>query len=1314
MMNMISRICAKKGSDRATSSRHLPAVLLKRGLVSQSFSLSIFLLIVFGAQTALAQSGAGSIQGTVADSSGAVIPGASIHVANTATSVATDTKSNGVGFYQVPELFTGTYTVTVSALGMKTYTTSIELLVAQNAVINPVLVPGTENQQVVVNGDAVQLITTDNGTITSTLENARINQLPMNGRALTTLLSTTTPGLENSGRDIHGLMPSAVIYQVDGVTTQDNLRGGLFYGSGGSQLLDPDSVQEVRMETMNSGAQYSSPATAVITTKSGTNSLHGTFFETVRNNAIGIAKARQDPSNFAAPHLVRNEFGLSAGGPIVIPHLYNGKNRSFWFFAYERYSLAQSVTSLASVPTMAMRQGDFSGLVNGGGSLQVLFDPSTTGNSSKCPYTGKPNPYCRTPFPNNTIPLSKISPVAKLGFQLIPQPTSNANPLVTSNLTSFTPALNIEPQETFRLDHEFNQSNRAFLRYTQNLQGTNISGGPRNIAVDGIPSGAAVSQAGYLNNPTNGFFAGLGYVHIFSPSFYAETILSQQWFSERKLAGAAALTPDVNYESMLGLPNNFGEKGFPLIGNGALIFNLGSSQTNTARETQIISTIDENLSKTIGRHVLQFGGRFRHERIANLPNEPADTISFGPNPTAIYNPSSGANYTALTNTGNANASFFLGSASSYLIYHEGGWVHYHDNELDAYLQDNYHVSRSVTLNLGLRYEAHPAVWTKGGVMTGFDLKNNAEVLTAPISTLISEGLTTQSVITNDENIGVKFETSEQAGLPPNTLMRNYNLVFLPRFGIAYQPFGARYGTVLRGAYGLFANAVPIEDFIEYVTSYQNPFQVPYSQSYSSAAQAIDGLPNELLRYNAPAVFGVMGVNTSNVVNSNSTNGILPGIAQYSVSPNSPPTYITEANFTIEQPLKGNSALRLSYIYTHAKNLPLTNVYNNSLSTYQWEMATGTVPPTGGFSVIGTPLQNTYAATALGPYNQTTWGNSEILTRTGWSNANIAEITYQRLFHRGIAYQVSYEFARNMRAGGDNQGTVPPNEYPAADYPGVMGSAGVMSSPYGAVYPGNLPPAPPAGLPVWADYHSMVKYQAYMLDATTPIHHVTFNGIVDLPFGHGKRFFGNSSRWMDELIGGFQIAGAGSVISQTFQPGLTNWGATSPLHVYKHRYSTMDCRSGVCEKSYLWYNGYLAPTVSTGSTCTANCVSGLPADYVPLQAPIDNTPGTTYYGTNNVVVTLANGTQTTIPYDAGPQSANYMSKSWINGPFNYTVDLSLYKVFRITDTMNLRFNVDAFNALNVQGYNNPDSTGLEHMLTSHNTPRQLQITGRFTF
>ena len=136
----------------------------------------------------------------------------------------------------------------------------------------------------------------------------------------------------------------------------------------------------------------------------------------------------------------------------------------------------------------------------------------------------------------------------------------------------------------------------------------------------------------------------------------------------------------------------------------------------------------------------------------------------------------------------------------------------------------------------------------------------------------------------------------------------------------------------------------------------------------------------------------MGVNTSNVVNTNVTNSILPEL-QPSPSIRSPPAFASEANVTIEQALIGNSALRISYIWTKATNLELNDSYNSSPSSYQWQMATGTAAPTGGASVIGTPQQNTYAATAEGPYDQTTWGANNMRERTGWSNYNALQVSY---------------------------------------------------------------------------------------------------------------------------------------------------------------------------------------------------------------------------------------------------------------------------------------------------------------------------------
>jgi Carboxypeptidase regulatory-like domain len=1287
--------------------------------------LSVFFItaVVLGLwrSTASAQSGIGSIQGTVTDPTGALVPGAAIHVVNEGTHVALDTKSNDAGFFQAPGLFTGTYRVTVKSPGMKEYETSIELLVAQTAVINPKLEVGAETQQVIVNADTVQLTTNDSASISSTLENERINQLPENGRVLTTLLNATTPGLENGGTNMNGMNPASLDYVVDGANLTSNNAGGLLYPQ--TELIDPDSIQEVHVQASNGGAQYATPATVIMSTRSGTRNLHGTMFETARNNAFGVATPRGVLPGTPTPQLIRNEFGVSAGGPVVIPHVYHGRSKTFWFFAYERFSKAQQTPGLTAVPTYGtpgmtgpgagMNNGDFSTLVSKAGVLQTLYNPATTANASKCAATGAANAYCRTPFPNNQIPLSEESPFAKVYYDIIPKPNvpGVTNPLIQNNLSYSSPTYQVAVQETARIDHEFNENNRTFVRFSHSGSPVNIAGGPDNLAADGIPSGAAL---GFNNNLNNNYSTSLDYTHVFSPTFFAETIYSMQWFSSDKIPGADLNT---DYESMLGLPNNFGEAGFPAI--KGIIQPLTSSQTNNQANDQINAILDENLTKTIGRHQLLFGGRFSHIREAVLPNGTADSVTYGANEAAVYQPTSKLNYTALANTGNADAAMFLGGAGSYVVNLQTPHTHIHLNELDSYVQDDFHVSKKLTLNLGLRYEARPAMWTKGGVANSFDFKNDAIVLSAPISQLIAEGYTTQAIITNDQNIGVKFETAQAAGFPSgSSLMNNYDLNFLPRLGVAWIPF--RKGTVIRGGFGQYMNASPLLDYATHFVQ-NNPFKAQYTQSYSTAAQAIDSLPNELLRYNDPVQFPVTGLNTANIVNTNVTNAILPGGTLWSSSPNFKPIEVNEFNVTIEQPLPGRSALRVTYLYSHSANLDVQDGYNNQPTNYQYEMAYGQAPPTGGASVIGTPQQNTYSATATGPYDQTTWGANNWESKSGWSNYNALQVNYQRLYHHGLAYQISYVYGKSMKAGGDVVGGAAGNVSvsPYANYPGALGTVSQMSLLPGSStpYAGAAPPALPSGTPVWQDYRDMDRFQLYQLDASIPKMDIKFNGIYDLPVGRGKRFLRQSPRWLDEIVGGLQISGLGSVVSQVFNPASTMWGQVSPIHVYKHKNPVTDCRSGVCVKGYQWFNGYLSPLV-IGANCTKApaCVSGVPTDYQPYQTWLNNDPTqTAYFASNDVTVTFPNGSPNTVAYDAGPTGSNYTSKTYLNGPVNWIADLSLFKVFPIKNEMNLRVNFDAFNAFNHQGNTNPDPTdGIANSLASYNTSRQLQITARLTF
>ncbi|MBO0720885.1 MAG: hypothetical protein J2P41_08680, partial [Blastocatellia bacterium] len=455
-----------------------------------------------------------------------------------------------------------------------------------------------------------------------------------------------------------------------------------------------------------------------------------------------------------------------------------------------------------------------------------------------------------------------------------------------------------------------------------------------------------------------------------------------------------------------------------------------------------------------------------------------------------------------------------------------------------------------------------------------------------------------------------------------------------------------------------------------------PFLASYSQSYTNAAQSPDGLPNYLLR-NPQTV--IAGLNSANVVNTNSTDTLVPGIGLTTIDPNYPPAHVKQANLTIEQPIKGG-VFRITYLFTHGSNLDQNYQFNVGPSAYIWETTTGTALPTGR-----------YASTATRPYDQTTWGTNVISTKYGFSNDSALQLDFQRRFNKGYAFQVFYVYSRAFRVGGNTFRDNP--LYPASAY---------------------LPGTIPAGMDVGTLEHpseEFNRWQNYHQDTDIPKHHISFNGVVDLPFGKGKPLLRNSRGLVDAVFGGYQVAFIGNILSQSFTINSGNWGPSSDITLYKNKVPITDCRSGVCRDAYMWFNGYIAPNLVNAS----KGVMGVPADYVPYQTPINNTPGTKDFGNNNVMVTLKDGTTVPAGYSPGPQGLNPFSHTVLPGPFNYIADLSIYKTFSITEGIKLRFNIDAFNAFNIQGLKIPDATtGIENLQNSYWTPRQVQFSLRLTF
>ncbi len=1202
------------------------------------------------------QTGTGSVQGTVRDAAAAVVPGAKVAIVHVQTSRQYDTTTNEVGFYLFPSLQPGNYRLTIQAAGMQPWEGQLLLQVGQAAVVDADLKVGATVTEVTVVGDVTPLVTTTSPTLGNVVERARIDQLPLNGRFFQTIVQQTVPGLEGSSSSpkVYGLRPTSMEFLQDGAVLTNRDTGEL---SGRPPGID--TIEEFRVETSNSSAKMNRPATTIVSTKAGTNEIHGALFETHRNSAIGVARQRQDFYD-KPPHLVRNEFGASVGAPVYLPKLYNGKNRTFFFFAYEAYRQLSATTTSTTMPTLAMRQGDFSQLIDSAGRLQVLYDPWTTDSRT----------WQRQPFPNNIIPISRRSPLANYFYSVTPEPTNAANPLVSNNY--FGPAVSnrLDHTETVRIDHRLSDKNQLFGRFTHgNRWAKNRSGD------NGSP--VMLDEAGNVTfRPVRDDSAVLSWTHTFSPTFFSETLATGSNEDLFIYVG----TDSINHADRLGMPNPFHETGLPNFSDTG--FGMVYSYADNKREniTQVIS-VDQNFTKIRGRHEMQFGGRFRHERLHVLPDQQQvqGQHSFASLATALYDPGSGSTYGAVPRTGHNAANLFLGVMGSYSAQFVRKWYYMRAREYALYYQDNFKVNNRLTLNLGVRWEFYPAMREGNNILTGFDTKTHSIINGVPLERMYELNATTPVIVSQFTRIGVKFITPDQAGLP-DTMMYSNPHDFGPRAGFAYRLSTGRRSTVLRGGYALYGFPIPLRTFNARMRS-NAPTNARFTQNINSAAQSPDGLPNYGLR-SVPTI--IAGVNSRDVLNINEPGGVTRGSFRTSYfDPNQPTSRAHEWNLTLEREIGDNVVVKAGYVGTHGVRMDQFYTFNEQPNAYVWFSNTGLPLPSGEFSNV-----------ARRNFDQVSYGDIEVYSKIGWSNYNGIQLEMQRRYSKGYGFQLFYVLSNAFKAGGDGW------------------SSDLLQAP-NMFLAGAVP----------EDLHARNALLNYRRDTDIPKHRVRWNWIADLPFGKGKKFAGNAGGFLDRVVGGWQIAGFGSVRSNYWALPTGNWGALGPIEVYGKQYPIQDCRSGQCIPGYLWYNGYIPAhrINSVDAQGRPNGVMGVPANYRPSSVPVFPTPANggssadpnfQFYETNTVFVRMKDGSlqRTTLDTNLHPWRNQFLP-----GPRSWGLDASLFKNLPITERLVARFNADFFNVLNMPGLNQPNSTtGIVSLQNSANPARQLQLTLRLTW
>jgi hypothetical protein len=1225
-------------------------------------TILVFVLLTALAVPAQPQSSTGRVSGTVLDQSGAIVPGARVALTHTATNVVSRTLSNESGVFVFPGVSPGAYRLTAEVAGMEQFEARLTVQVQQAVTVDPVMRVGQAASAVTIQ-DVTPLINAEAPALGHVLERARIEQLPQNGRYLWSL-GQTVPGVQGFYPRAYGLRVSANETLIDGAVTTD--RRWNRYGD----WIGLDAVEEFKVETNGSSAKFSRPMNMVVSTRGGTNQFHGTAFETHRNSAFGTARQRQDIWS-KAPFLNRAEYGASAGGPVEIPKVYHGRNRTFWFFAWEGARRRSPVTGLFRVPTEAMRQGDFSNLRDGQGRLLTLYDPWTTTTQN----------WQRQPFAHggklNAIDPSRLSPVAKYFFSITPTPTyPEVNPVIDNNLYLQAPNSLNKYTTTVRLDHKFTDNDRIFWRYTRGVEtNTQVPGG---ITVVTLGSALTDPNIGLYTTvePTQSMV--ISYTRLFSPTFFNELMVT----GSKQLSESPYGTIG-DWTGKLGLPNPFGAPIFPVL-SGMGLDRYGAGGGNLFVDRQSTLTLNDNATKVHGKHEIQFGGQVRLDQQARRGNSAgmSGTVSYNTLATALYDPRTPANNPGATpQTGYDLANFYLGVANFSTTFRAPNFYPRWE-EYSLYLQDNFKVTPRLTLNLGLRWEYFSNMSDKAGMLNSFEPVKRAGVIESDLDEYYRRGATLPSIVRTLEGHGAKWLSSDQAGLPRSMVDGNW-LNFGPRLGVAYRLSTGARPTVVRGGYRVsYSGSLNNYFQNQYVTS--APLSATFSNSLNDAARTPDGIASYGMR-SVPRI--IAGVNSANAIDLNNPQGLARGAASFWYNNRSQPNMqVQDWNVTFEKEFLPDMVARFGYIGNHSSNVPQWYSYNDAPSAYVWFATTGLPLPTGEFANV-----------ARRNYDQRSYGALNELRRSGYTNYNGVLLELERRFSKGAAFHIFYHINNALATGSQSA--------PAASQP----------------VPEMNMFLPSLGVPT--DYDQRNRLLNYQRDASIPKHNIRWNWVADLPFGKGKLVGRNAGGFLDRVIGGWQVAGLGSLNTNYFALPTNIFPNGEKIELYGYRYPIEDCRSGRCFPGYLWWNGYIpANQINSVDPATGrpNGVMGVPADYKPAGQPLipwpanpnRNDPNYAFFGTNTVWLRLNDGTEQRTAYDPG---MHVWQNQFLPGVLQWGLDASLFKRVAITERVFVRVNFDFFNVLNRP--NNPNSIGGDGVLQTRNSgsgARQLQFTLRVTW
>jgi hypothetical protein len=770
--------------------------------VSLTRSLVLLTLLLFAWHPLLAQTNNGGIAGTILDSSGAAVSGAEVTATGAETHTVYTTTTTSTGAYRFSNLVLGTYNIKVTAQGFKTAEASgIVVQIDSTASLDITLQPGDVKESLTVVADAprIQTETSEMGTVVSAKE---IEELPLslNSSGQSFLRSPETfvflapgtqgPGTNQNGNNSSGIFESKLSggqnfgteVLLDGVSTTRSDSGSAFDQTAPSV----EALSEFKVLTSTFSSQFGRTSGGIesFATKSGTNDYHGTAFDLFRNTALDANSWNNNFLGKPTPADHQNNYGGSLGGPVRVPKLYNGKDKTFFFFSWEQYRNNPGTVSTDTLPTMAeLQNGDFSallgpptGAINPCDNTPVLKGQIFNPNTTSCP-TGFVGFAGRVAFPGNIVPPSMWDPVAKkILTYLTVQATSQA---LMNNFVFLSSTKNRDTTMSFRIDQNWGPKNKFFFSYSARDQGTPAGTDDLPGPLDG--NFHNINFTHYLRfgwdhtistNWLNTFTIGLNRLNNQSQ---ANSVNGSDWPAVLGIGNAhGTVFPQVSFN---GSPNGIGYTGF-------------STESDNGHVPNSLITAD-NVSWAHGRHFFHFGGEWRAYQYSFIaagdtsPNYGFNNFqtAFAPNDTT---------------TGDPFASFLLGLPQSEQLSITSVNPRLNSNYFALFAQDDFKIRRDLTLNLGLRYDVDTPRHEAHNAVSALDL-------TAPNS-----GTTTG---TNPIPIVPSVPGALIYGHDA-TGAKTYYKDFGPRVGFAYAPdqlFGRVRNIVIRGGYAIYYAALFYDD-----------------------------------------------------------------------------------------------------------------------------------------------------------------------------------------------------------------------------------------------------------------------------------------------------------------------------------------------------------------------------------------------------------------------------------------------------------------------------------------------------------------------